>query len=311
MAIQPPARGEIWQFTLRGVGSEMFAKLDRRGQPAQRRCLIVSRDAFNADGRVTVLPLQTHRRNEEDSEADDSSIARWAAMARWAASVRPYSKSEHEDLTKRGVPYEFELTARDGEDWDEKIWHRSIIDCGQLRTVSYTSEDVPGNPLRWAGPKAKLTDVALTNVETALHILLSPWRSFPGLDFQEGDIVEVTMPTETTATCVVVSCPAVDFLRENIWAWKWESHRRPFSHITVVPIEMGADGTDAKETAPRITLSNGNSALAICSEICTIDRRHEKRRVRKLMDPLFPKELRKVRQAVRVYLDLPTSPEDE
>lgn len=316
-----PARGEIWTFALRGAaGTEMGGKIDDRGQADdRRRCVIVSRDSLRRRARLTVVPLQTHLLFKKNPKRDpvllhneiDESISSWAQRARWAASVRPYQRRVQEALNKKGEPYDYEFGARDRDSWVEGQWNPSVVDCGQLWTLPYAQAGAPpdSNHLEWTGPRAKLTDVALTNIETALHVLLSPWSRFPpeNLRFQEGDVLRLNF-FGTQRPWVVVSSPAIDYLRQNIWAHRSNPNkRRRFTNITVVPLLLNPAPhlrPNNNPSVPLVTLTDGTEAVAYCHEIYTFDWQV---RTPKAMDlQLSPDSLVRVRHAIRIYLDLPT-----
>jgi mRNA-degrading endonuclease toxin of MazEF toxin-antitoxin module len=318
-----PARGEIWRVRLSGaVGTEVGAKVDERGVARpERPCVVVSDDRFRKRGRITVVPLQDHPRYRALEDAVrmhneiESSLTGWAARARWAASVRPYQRKVHEAFRKTGEPYDYEFTARnDGEAQsfeaavDDKAWKPSIVDCGALWTIATDSTQLFRDK-----PKAKLTDVAFTNIETALEILLSPWSRFSPdiLPYQEGDIGRISSPTGTMRLCVVVSCAAIDYLREHIWAHKTEpDRRRRFSNITVVPLHLNPSvdlEAEHDDSVALVSLSGETTvrALANCREVYTIDRRSRYLQPTAFL-PISPDDLVKIRRALRIYLGLPT-----
>lgn len=312
-----PRRGEIWTCSLLGaVGEEMGAKIGDNGEPRpERRCVVVSKNAFNADGFLTVVPLWTHpkarpgrfgpRKSWVVHDAVGSSVD-WGSTARWAATIRPDSTEARRFFKSKGIPYQYEFHGRTPESWDETRWNASFVDCGQLWTVRYG--DSSTDEVHWHGPTAQLTHVARVNVDTALQALLSPWVRLDRecVVYQYGDIVEMRFGS-SRMLWLVVSSPAIDYLRENIWAHRQDpERRRPFGFVTVVPLEVltGPPDISGEATVESIHLGDGSWMRAHCADIRTLDWRERSPR----RHPLRPTadEMGRVRRTILDYLGLPS-----
>jgi mRNA-degrading endonuclease toxin of MazEF toxin-antitoxin module len=226
-------------------------------------------------------------------------------MSHWGISI---TNIFHIDIDQRNSQYptrpvneqlKLWLTDADGRPIyskeGQKIPYKSIIDCGQLQTVSQ-SDVVPDRRY------GKLKDLMMIRVDITLQSLLGGIISYnpyseKELKVREGHVLLVNLPSMPNQRCLVISSEAIDALRE-----------KALHHVSVVPLVsekhyMNSHGVATVDVPVVGNPTKLETVLAMCQEIYSIDWRS--RRVNDPFAELSENSMSGLRLALRKYLDLP------
>jgi mRNA-degrading endonuclease toxin of MazEF toxin-antitoxin module len=286
--MESPQRREIWWVKLgrRKQGTEIGAN----DTESIRACLVVSADDYNededCDGRITIVPLTDYREGKEDTRS------------LWAVAIR-----NREDVDKNSP------NARHPRNGKLSEW-KSIIDCGQIWTIYAVSPTDLRNDVLWGRHCGELKEEQIIRVEAALQALVGGGiRHERKLPVREGHVLDLDLPLRPHQQCLVVSSPAIDAIREEMWS---SYHKRRIGHCTVVPLvpaslykdgDRGVTLVDVYHVGDRRT---PEMKLAMCQEIYTVDWRN--RLAENTDGPVGHVRLHqmdRVHEALRDYLDLP------
>jgi mRNA-degrading endonuclease toxin of MazEF toxin-antitoxin module len=190
---------------------------------------------------------------------------------------------------------------------------RSLIDFGQLSTISATALGDTDNELCWNRRFGKLTDEKILSVDAALQVVLGgAIRSTQDLPVQEGYVLNVNLPERNRVSgqrCLVVSSSGIDAVREHIEVEiERGKPKMKLRHCTIIPLlkEEGyqnIDGLTDVVVYPKDDQQGPETIeVAVCTEIYTVD--WQARRA-KVVGQVPAEHMRKVREELWKYLDLP------